>query len=708
MSDQEKELSESKLRRRTAKAALTRLSKTLRIKLENSRPPNEVTETFVKVKRAYDDLVAKHEEYAQKIEDDKAFEVEERWLEDSQVVYTRLEMDTNDYILKNKGMQEALGGSGEQPEVSSDNNGNEAQPDGEQSETVGETSVTEQQTVDMSNQEEINNSQASVTQQSESLPQNNPTPCGFKMEKPKMPRFAGDVRDYVIFRADFKHAVDSRYSKRDCMSLLRTSLNGKPLEWIKGIGSDYDAAWQHLDSIYGDPRFVADTVTHDISKFRPLREDEDTRFCDLAQLVRQSYNTLKEVNRPFDMDNNHMIAMIEQKLHVNDRKIWARHLESSKKEATLENLIAWMTTEMKTRMRATAPLRSTQGRHPVGSFNAEVSGSYPKCWVCKNSNHFVDQCKKFASMSPSERLQAVKENHACYSCLKRAGRDHRASNCSRRRQCQEKENGNQCKYYHHHLLHDANQNPAAKIGTFTTDKTAMLPIVQANILGLNGLRKKGNVLLDFGAQISLIKTSVAKDLKLKGKDVVVTLIKVGNEEEELHTKVYRVTVQSLENQSCHTIQAIGIPALSDEISFVKVDEITRKLGLSKGDVRRGTGETDLLIGIDQAKLHTGETKQAEGFVARHSLLGWVIFGATSGNQLGTTKVNHVKFAAPIDMTEFWSTESMGVSVKPCSCEPEKLSPIERKEAKVIKDSCQKLNGQWTDTISMEKRSTRIT
>ncbi len=369
MSDQEKELSESKLRRRTAKAALTRLSKTLRIKLENSRPPNEVTETFVKVKRAYDDLVAKHEEYAQKIEDDEAFEVEERWLEDSQVVYTRLEMDTNDYILKNKGMQEALGGSGEQPEVSSDNNRNEAQPDGEQSETVGETSVTEQQTVDMSNQEEINNSQASVTQQSESLPQNNPTPCGFKMEKPKMPRFAGDVRDYVIFRADFKHAVDSRYSKRDCMSLLRTSLNGKPLELIKGIGSDYDAAWQHLDSIYGDPRFVADTVTHDISKLKPYREDEDTRFCDLAQLVRRNYNTLKEVNRPFDMDNNHMIAMIEQKLHVNDRKIWARHLESSKKEATLESLIAWMTTEMKTRMRATAPLRSTQGRHPVGSFN---------------------------------------------------------------------------------------------------------------------------------------------------------------------------------------------------------------------------------------------------------------------------------------------------------------------------------------------------
>ena len=62
-------------------------------------------------------------------------------------------------------------------------------------------------------------------------------------------------------------------------------------------------------------------------------------------------------------------------------------------------------------------------------------------------------------------------------------------------------------------------------------------------------------------------------------------------------------------------------------------------------------------------------------------------------------VKHEEYAQNIenrhvDMTEFWSTESMGVSVKPCFCEPQRLSPIERKEAKVIEDSCEKLNGQW--------------
>ena len=33
-------------------------------------------------------------------------------------------------------------------------------------------------------------------------------------------------------------------------------------------------------------------------------------------------------------------------------------------------------------------------------------------------------------MSPSDRLKAVKENHVCFSFLKRAARDHNVSNCS--------------------------------------------------------------------------------------------------------------------------------------------------------------------------------------------------------------------------------------------------------------------------------------
>ena len=66
--------------------------------------------------------------------------------------------------------------------------------------------------------------------------------CGFKMEKPKMPKFAGDVREYAIFRSDFKRTIGSKYGKRDTITFLRSCLQDKPLALIKGIGSDYDAA----------------------------------------------------------------------------------------------------------------------------------------------------------------------------------------------------------------------------------------------------------------------------------------------------------------------------------------------------------------------------------------------------------------------------------------------------------------------------------
>ena len=136
MAENNEALSQAKLKRRSAKALLTRSSKTLILKLEHERPPEEITEAFNKVKHAYDNLVAKHEEYVQHIEDDGAFEAEERWLDESQDAYLKLEITTNDYIRKiHENKPQAVSGSMEQPEVieemevNNENNGNEVQPD---------------------------------------------------------------------------------------------------------------------------------------------------------------------------------------------------------------------------------------------------------------------------------------------------------------------------------------------------------------------------------------------------------------------------------------------------------------------------------------------------------------------------------------------------------------------------------------------------
>ena len=167
--------------------------------------------------------------------------------------------------------------------------------------------------------------------------------CNFKIEKPKLPVFNGDVTEYAIFRADFKHAVESHYTKRDAITFLRNCLRDKPLQLIKGIGTDYDAAWEYLDAIYGDPRVVSDSVTQDLNKFKALQDGEDSSFCELEHLVRRSYNTLKEVGLPGDMNNSHVLSVIERKMSSDDRKVWSRELERIGKRATLDGLLQWMT-----------------------------------------------------------------------------------------------------------------------------------------------------------------------------------------------------------------------------------------------------------------------------------------------------------------------------------------------------------------------------
>lgn len=80
-------------------------------------------------------------------------------------------------------------------------------------------------------------------------------------------------------------------------------------------------------------------------------------------------------------------------------------------------------------------------------------------------------------------------------------------------------------------------------------------------------------------------------------------------------------------------------------------------------------------------------------VARHSPLGWVEFGSTPWPQFNTCKVHKIQMETPIDLADLWTTERMGVSINPCSCNAEKLSQIEQKESKFIDDSCQKVDNQ---------------
>ena len=201
-------------------------------------------------------------------------------------------------------------------------------------------------------------------------------------------------------------------------------------------------------------------------------------------------------------------------------------------------------------------------------------------------------------------------------------------------------------------------------------------------------------MLDSGAQVSLIRQETADTLGLKGKDVSVTVTKVGGKEETMKKKEYRVQLICIDDNKRFSVDTIGIDNISDEIPKVKTSHLPELLGLQNTSFRRGKGHVDLLMGTDQAHMHAGEMKEVNHLIARKSPIGWVVFGGKDGETPDASAILHVKYALPIDLTDFWTTESMGVTVKSCLCDAEKLTQIEREEARLIEESCIKVGGQW--------------
>ena len=129
------------------------------------------------------------------------------------------------------------------------------------------------------------------------------------------------------------------------------------------------------------------------------------------------------------------------------------------------------------------------------------------------------------------------------------------------------------------MLHKSN---AVNIGVASLheNEEVILPVTSADIFGCNILRKRGNVLFDSGAQISLIRQETADSLGIREKETLVTITKVGEQEEEINTKVYNVPISAIDDRGTYTVKTIGIPVISNESSSIDTEKVMEQLGLS--------------------------------------------------------------------------------------------------------------------------------
>ena len=164
--------------------------------IQSKRPGKEVSDVLFKVQKAYETLIDKHEEFTKLIEDDKEFEEQEAWLEESQYMFMSLETDTKLYLESTKEVQKEFKDKESQP------SDNEVSYENTSSSEISKSSISSSDNADnvasinlVTEESKVVNNTSPVNEVdkrvSESVEVTKKEACSFKMEKPKMPKFLG-------------------------------------------------------------------------------------------------------------------------------------------------------------------------------------------------------------------------------------------------------------------------------------------------------------------------------------------------------------------------------------------------------------------------------------------------------------------------------------------------------------------------------------
>lgn len=138
---------------------------------------------------------------------------------------------------------------------------------------------------------------------------------------------------------------------------------------------------------------------------------------------------------------------------------------------------------------------------------------------------------------------------------------------------------------HHHSVNIINEEQGKKGVILIISK------VKSNSIPLT-------TLWDPGANISLLTYESAKKLGLNGREVTLSVTKVGNTCECIQSKEYLLPLTDTDGKILK-IKVYGMSKITADISKVNVHGVVKFFkGINEGDIARPEGKVDLLIGAD--------------------------------------------------------------------------------------------------------------
>ena len=309
----------------------------------------------------------------------------------------------------------------------------------------------------------------------------------------------------------------------------------------------------------------------------------------------------------------------------------------------------------------------------ISSYKApKDSNAKPHCLIHNTEGHVTSECRVYLQMSLNEKYNLLKANFASYTCLEP---NHLSIDCPSSKAC----GIEYCEMKHHHL-HRENVN-SNNCSIREDSSRCLLPVMSVSVKNRRPIEI--NVFWDSGSTVSLIRNSIAKDLRLKGTPVTMNITTVGGVEQK--NALFRYQVPLLDkNNHVKIITAYGIDVIANVSTEVDRNVVSRCFGKDEGnELTRPCGQIDLLVGYEYAAWHPVQIKATDHLLLLSNIFGKCVAGRHKTvrecpKELINANISHVS------LSEFFSIESMGVCY-PSKCDkcPRDSSNLTLKEVREL-------------------------
>lgn len=517
---------------------------------------------------------------------------------------------------------------------------------------------------------------SNTTSQSNMSTASSNTNSSLKLPKISLPKFNGNVNNWVTFHNLFETLVHQNPSLTSIEKLqfLLSSLEHEAVNEIKSLplsNENYTIAWNRLVKRYHNKRRL---ISYHINKILDLPTISNPSLKTLRNFI-STYNEHSQALVPLGTDiskeSSVLVSLTLRKLDTDLRKRFEQSRTTSNDEMpTIMELINFLEEECSqleaTGLTCSSNLTTKIEQKPNNVFSkpnktillasdSQSQHNSTVCSFCQNSEHTLHKCEKFHNLTPKDRFNFIKTNGHCVNCL---GTSHTLKSCYSKHTC------STCKGKHHSLLHfrdsfDSNAKLTSNTSSLSNttpnnkesketlkdtksnfvgiscdqEKTVLLATTLIKVTSPNGQSEVFRALLDSCAQASFISQNVCQVLQLKRhilNDGNISGLSCTN----VRTKGYsEITISSLSGRClANSFPVIVLDKITNNLPRTALNpNIKRKLdNLVLADPNFDTpGPIDVLIGADLfAKSLLGEKYDlGENMpTAINTIFGFVLMG----------------------------------------------------------------------------------